>query len=238
VATQNSNQTLVKGSRSTRSTIALKITMAVSGLLFLAFLFGHMFGNTKVFAGEEAFNSYAHYLRDGLLYPLLPKEGALWILRVGLIVALIAHVASAVILTARAQKARTTKYAVKKNVASSLSSRTMRWGGLAIFVFLVWHLLHFTIGKVNPQGGETNNPYALLVDSFDVWWMTIIYLLAMLALGMHLHHGVWSAAQTLGLTNSPRSRANAKRAGWVAAVVIAGGFALVPLAVLFGIVTK
>ncbi|WP_268234036.1 succinate dehydrogenase cytochrome b subunit [Nocardioides daphniae] len=237
MATQLSNRTLVKGSRSTRSTIALKITMAVSGLVFLGYLVLHMYGNLKVFAGHDAFNEYAHHLRE-FGAPMLPYEGLLWIVRVALIVALVAHVWSALVLTARARKARSSKYSVKKNIASSLSSRTMRWGGLAIFIFVVWHLLHFTVGKVNPTGGETNDPYNLLVDSFGEWWMAVIYLLAMFALGMHLHHGVWSASQTLGLTNSARSRANAKRAGWVVAIVIAGGFALVPLSVLFGIVTK
>ena len=239
VATQLSNRTLVKGSRSTRSTIALKLTMAVSGLVFLGYLLLHMYGNLKVFAGHDAFNEYAHHLRE-FGAPMLPYEGLLWIVRVVLLVALVAHVWSALVLTARARKARSTKYTVKKNIASSLSSRTMRWGGLAIFIFVVWHLLHFTIGKVNPDGGPTNDPYNLLVDSFsrDVWWMAVVYLLAMFALGMHLRHGVWSAAQTLGLTNTASSRRNAKTAGWVAAIVIAGGFALVPLSVLSGIVTK
>ena len=208
--------------------------MAVSGILFLLYLLAHMYGNTKVFAGHDAFNEYAHHLRV-IGEPMLPENGLLWIIRVVLIVALVAHVWSAIVLTGRAHKARTTKYSVKKNVGSTLSSRTMRWGGLTIFIFLVWHLLNFTIGKVNPQGGATNDPYNLLVDTFDLWWMTLIYLVAMFALGMHLHHGVWSASQTLGLTNSARSRRNAKRAGVVVAIVIAGGFALVPLSVLFGI---
>lgn len=237
VATQLSNRTLVKGSRSTRSTIALKITMAVSGLVFIGYLLAHMYGNLKVFAGHDAFNAYAHHLRE-IGYPLLPHEGLLWIMRVVLIVALVAHVWSAVVLTGRARKARSAKYTVKKNLASSLSSRTMRWGGLTILVFLIWHLLNFTIVKVNPSGGPTNDPYNLLVESFELWWMTLIYLLAMVALGMHLHHGTWSAMQTLGFTNSARSRTNAKRAGWIVAIVIAGGFSLVPLSVLFGIVTK
>jgi succinate dehydrogenase / fumarate reductase cytochrome b subunit len=211
--------------------------MAVSGLVFIGYLLAHMYGNLKVFAGHDAFNEYAHHLRT-FGEPMLPHEGLLWIMRVVLVVALVAHVWSALVLTGRAHKARTSKYTVKKNLASSLSSRTMRWGGLTIFIFVIWHLLHFTVGKVNPSGGATNDPYNLLVDSFDLWWMAVIYLLAMLALGMHLHHGTWSALQTLGLTNSARSRANAKRTGWVVAIVIAGGFALVPLSVLFGIVTK
>jgi succinate dehydrogenase / fumarate reductase cytochrome b subunit len=213
--------------------------MAVSGLIFIGFLVAHMYGNLKVFAGEEAFNEYAHHIRE-IGEPMLPHEGLLWVLRVGLIGALVAHVYAAVALTRRAHAARTTKYVVKKNKGSSLSSRTMRWGGLALFLFLIWHLLNFTIGKVNPTGGATDNPYVLLVDTFDpsVWYVSVVYFLALIALGFHLHHGVWSACQTLGFTNSARSRDRAKDAGLVVAIVIAGGFALVPLSVLFGIVTK
>ncbi|TIC86775.1 succinate dehydrogenase cytochrome b subunit [Nocardioides sp. GY 10113] len=229
---------LVKGSRSTRSTIALKLLMAVSGLLFIAFVLGHMYGNLKAFAGEEAFNHYAEHLRE-IGEPLLPHEGFLWIMRIGLIAAVVIHVACAVALWRRAAAARPVKYAVKRST-TSLSSRTMRWGGLTILVFVVWHLLNFTIVKINPSNGDTggDNPYALLVDTFDVWWMTIIYLIAMVALGFHLHHGTFSSLQTLGLTNSATSRARARATGWIVAIVIAGGFSLVPLSVLVGIIEK
>lgn len=227
--------TLVKGGRSTRSTVALKLLMAVSGLVFIGYLLLHMYGNLKVFAGHDAFNEYAHHLRT-FGEPMLPHEGLLWIVRVVLIVALVAHVYSAAVLAVRAQKARTTKYVVKKNKASSLSSRTMRWGGLALLLFIIWHLINFTIGKVNPTGGGTDDPYDLVIDNFETWWITLIYLAALFALAMHLHHGVWSALQTLGLTNSERTRARAKDAGLVLAIVIAGGFALVPLSILFGFV--
>ncbi|WP_244929784.1 succinate dehydrogenase cytochrome b subunit [Nocardioides sp. W7] len=231
--------TLVKGARSTRSTIALKLAMAVSGLLFIGFVLAHMYGNLKAFSGEEAFNEYAHHLRE-IGEPMLPHSGLLWILRLGLIAAVVVHVACAAALWRRANKARTVKYAVKKNQKSSLSSRTMRWGGLTLLAFIVWHLLNFTIVKVNPSNGDTGgeNPYALIVDTFDLWWMTLIYLVAMLALGMHLHHGTFSAIQTLGFTNTEKSRARAREAGWVVAVVVAGGFSLVPLFVLFGVITK
>jgi succinate dehydrogenase / fumarate reductase cytochrome b subunit len=231
--------TLVKGARSTRSTIALKLAMAVSGLVFIGFVLAHMYGNLKAFGGEDAFNEYAHHLRE-IGYPMLPHSGLLWILRLGLIISLVVHVTAAVLLWRRANKARPVKYAVKKNKKSSLSSRTMRWGGLTVLVFLVWHLLNFTIIKINPSNGDTGteNPYALLVDTFDLWWMTLIYLVAMAALGMHLHHGTFSALQTLGYTNTDKSRARAREAGWVIAVVVAGGFSLVPLFVLFGVITK
>jgi succinate dehydrogenase / fumarate reductase cytochrome b subunit len=228
--------TLVKGARAARSTIALKLLMAASGIVFLGFVLVHMYGNLQAFAGHDAFNEYAHHIRE-IGEPILPHKGALWIVRVGLILALVVHVYSAVVLWRRAGRARTVKYQVKKNSSSSISSRWMRWGGLTILLFLVWHLLNFTIGKVNVAGGPTNDPYVLLVDSFEVWWLTAIYLVAMLALGMHLHHGVWSAAQTLGLTNNVRARRNAKVLGAIVAVVIAGGFSLVPIFVLAGVIS-
>lgn len=229
--------TLVKGARSTRSTIALKMLMAVSGIIFILFVLLHMYGNLKAFAGHDAYNTYAEHLRT-IGEPMLPHAGLLWVIRVVLVVSLVVHVYAAVTLWRRAGSARTVKYQVKKNAASSFSSRFMRWGGLTLLVFIVWHLLNFTIGKVNVSGGATNDPYNLLVDSFDVWWLTLIYLVAMAALGLHLHHGVWSAAQTLGLTNNAKARRNAKTLGWILAVVIAGGFSLVPLFVLFGVITK
>jgi succinate dehydrogenase / fumarate reductase, cytochrome b subunit len=227
---------LVSGRRSTRSTIALKIAMAVSGILFVLFLLAHMYGNLKAFSGHDAFNEYAHHLRE-LGEPMLPYGGALWVIRVGLIAALVVHVVSAVTLWHRAGRARTVKYVVKKNKHSTVSSHWMRWGGVTIFVFLVWHLLNFTIGKVNVTGGPNNDPYELLVDSFATWWLTIIYLVAMAALAMHIRHGVWSASQTLGWTNSAASRRNANVLGVLLAVVIAGGFSLVPLFTLFGVIS-
>jgi len=230
---------LVKSSRGTRSTIALKITMAASGILFIAFVLGHMYGNLKAFAGQESFNDYADHLRE-LGEPLLPYGGALWVIRAVLIVSLVVHVASAITLWRRSAKARPQRYAARRYRNSALSSRTMRWGGLTILAFLIWHLLNFSIYRVNPEtgatGGAAGDPYSLLVDTFDVWWMTVIYLVAMAALAMHLHHGTWSSMQTLGFTGTAAARARAKTAGWVVAVVVAGGFSLVPIGVLVGLI--
>ncbi|WP_068105373.1 succinate dehydrogenase cytochrome b subunit [Nocardioides dokdonensis] len=227
--------TLVRGARASRSTITLKILMAGSGALFILYVLLHMYGNLKAFAGHDAFNEYAEHLRE-LGEPLLPYSGFLWLFRALLIIALVVHVVSAVVLWKRAQAARPVKYEVNKYKHSSLSSRTMRWGGVTILLFLVWHLLNFTIGKVNPTGGATTDPYNLMVDTFGLWWMTLIYLVAMLALGMHLHHGTFSAAQTLGWTSTAAARTRARALGWVLAVVVAGGFSLVPLFTLFGVI--
>jgi succinate dehydrogenase / fumarate reductase cytochrome b subunit len=211
--------------------------MAVTGVIFLLFVLLHMYGNLKAFAGHDAYNDYAEHLRT-IGEPMLPYAGFLWLLRTVLIISLVLHVTAALKLTARAHRARTVRYQVKKNLASTLSSRMMRWGGAALLLFVIWHLINFTIGKVNVTGGPTNDPYNLLVDSFSTWWLTLIYLLALVALGMHLRHGVWSAAQTLGVTNNSRARRNAKVGGVVAEVVIAGGFALVPIFILAGVITK
>jgi succinate dehydrogenase / fumarate reductase cytochrome b subunit len=230
--------TLVKNSKSTRSTIALKILMAVSGIIFIGYVLLHMYGNLKAFSGHDAYNEYAEHLR-ALGEPMLPRAGFLWILRVVLIVALVVHVAAAYALWRRARRARTVKYVMKKNRHSTQASRLMRWGGLTLLLFIVWHLLNFTVGKVNVKNpGVTNDPYNLLVDSFDTWWLTLIYLFAMAMLGAHLHHGIWSSLQTLGLTNTEGSRTRAKRFGFTLAVIIAGGFSLVPIFVLAGVITK
>lgn len=227
---------LVTGAKAARSTIALKLLMAVSGIVFILFVLAHMYGNLKAFSGHDAFNEYAEHLRE-IGAPMLPHGGLLWVLRAGLLVALVVHVAAAFALWRRAGKARGTRYVVKKNKSSTLSSHWMRWGGVTLLLFLVWHLVNFTIGKVNVQGGSTNDPYDLLVDTFEPWWSTLIYLVAMVALAMHLRHGTWSAAQTLGLTNNARARRNANVLGIVLAVVIAGGFSLVPIFTLFGVIS-
>ena len=227
----------MKGARAARSTIALKLLMAASGVIFIGFVLVHMYGNLKAFSGHDSFNAYAEHLRS-VGEPMLPHEGALWLIRAVLVVSLVVHVYCAVVLWRRSGRARSVKYQVKRNRSTSVSSRGMRGGGVTLLLFVVWHLLNFTIGKVNVSGGATNDPYNLMVDTFDVWWMTLIYLVAMVALGMHLHHGVWSSAQTLGLTNNARARTNAKALGAIVAVVIAGGFSLVPVFVLAGVITK
>jgi succinate dehydrogenase / fumarate reductase, cytochrome b subunit len=218
-----------------KSTVALKLIMALSGILFILFVLGHMYGNLKAFNGHDSYNEYAEHLRT-LGEPILPRSGLLWLMRAGLLVALVGHVTCATILWRRALRARTTGYVARTVKHSSLASRTMRWGGVTILLFLVWHLINFTIGKVNVRGGPTNDPYNLLIDTFSVWWSTALYLTAMIALGLHLWHGTWSAAQTLGWTSSAPSRRLAKVVAGATAVLIAGGFSLSPIFILAGVI--
>jgi succinate dehydrogenase / fumarate reductase cytochrome b subunit len=228
---------LVRDARATRSTIFLKLLMAVSGLIFVGFVLLHMYGNLKAFAGHDAFDEYAAHLRT-MGTPILPESGALWIFRAVLVISLVVHVYCAMTLWRRAKRARTVRYQVKKHTGAIFASRLMRWGGVTILLFVIWHLLNFTVGKVNVQGGPTNDPYNLLVDTFDTWWLTLIYLAAMTMLGAHLHHGTWSALQTLGLTGTARARTRAKRLAFVVAFVVTVGFSLVPVFVLAGVIDK
>ena len=214
----------------------LKILMAATGLVFIGYVLLHMYGNLKIFAGKEAFDAYAHHLRT-IGEPFLPYAGLIWILRVVLLVSLAVHVACAVALWRRARGARTQRYAVRRTIQATWSSRTMRYGGLAILLFVVFHLLHLTTHTINP-GGPQDSPYERVVTSFapEQWWVSVVYLLAMVALGLHLRHGTFSSMQTFGLTGSPPAARIANVAGYIVGTVVAVGFALVPLACLVGIV--
>jgi len=218
----------------------MKLLMAVTGVLFVLYVLAHMYGNLKVFAGQDAFDTYAHHLRT-IGEPILPYKGFLWVFRVVLIFSLLGHAYSAFYLWSKASGARSNRYAVRAASVMAWKSRAMRWGGVALLAFLVWHLIEFTIVKVNVNPDVASkpladSPYQLVVASFQVWWLVVIYLVALVALGLHLRHGVWSAAQTLGWTNSPRSRRTAQLTGDLIAGVVAVGFALPPLFILFGAV--
>ena len=218
------------------STIALKLLMAVTGLVFIGYVLLHMYGNLMAFGGQETFDTYAHHLRE-LLTPMLPYGGLLWILRVVLLASLIGHAGSAFALWSRANRARDQRYVVKKAVTATISSRTMRWGGVALLAFIVFHILHLTTHTIDPAGTGGDSPYVRLVDSFQIWWVAAIYLIAMLALALHLRHGAFSVFQTLGLTQTKKRYRIAQGVGLTLAIVIAGGFALVPLSVLVGIIS-
>ena len=214
----------------------MKMLMAVSGALFVFYVLLHMYGNLKIFGGVAAFNEYAEHLRT-LFTPFLPYGGFLWLFRVALIVALVAHAWAAFSLWSRAHDARTTRYVARQAAKATIKSRMMRWGGVALLLFLVWHLLQFTILKFNVGSvAAQGSPGLLVISSFQVWWVVLIYLLALVALGLHLYHGVWSATQTLGWAGNAAARRRAKTLGTVIALVTSVGFALPPLAILFGIV--
>lgn len=213
--------------------MALKATMAVSGLVMAAWLILHMVGNLKIFQGAESFDSYSAWLRE-IGYPALPSDGVLWIMRVLLLAAILAHIYTAAVLTIRDRRARPVRYKTTKRVQRSYASYTLRWGGVLLALFIVYHLLHLTVNIIHP-GGASASPYDRVVNGFQIWWVTGFYVASVAALGLHLRHGIWSALATLGFNNARRQRAISLTAT-VAATVLFVGFIVPPLAVLIGVV--
>lgn len=209
--------------------------MAVTGLVLVLFLVAHMLGNLKIFTGQTSFDHYAEWLRE-IGAPLLPGVWFLWILRTVLLVAVLAHLAAATTLALRARAARPVRYAHRRPVRGSYAARTMRWGGVIILLFVIYHILDLTTGTLNPVGDPTR-PYANVVADFapDRWYVTLFYTLAIVALGFHLRHGVFSALRSLG-QQTPRGERRARTIALAAAVVLCAGYLVVPFAVLTGLV--
>jgi succinate dehydrogenase / fumarate reductase cytochrome b subunit len=224
-----------------RSAVGKKWVMAITGILIIGFVIFHMLGNWKIFLpdvdGVPDIDIYAHALRE-LLVPFLPEHVALWILRTGLIVAFLFHIHAAYSLTLMNHRARPEDYQGPRNyVAANYASRTMRWSGVIFLAFLLFHLADLTWG-IQPMAPETwarGEVYANFVATFSRAPVTIFYVIAMIALGIHLYHGAWSMFQSLGI-NHPRFN-HLRR--WFAvglAVLVTVGNAIMPLAVLFGFV--
>lgn len=226
--------TRTTAARSGTSTILLKSVMALTGLIFVGYVLAHMYGNLKIFAGAEAFDEYAEHLRT-LGEPLLPYAGLLWIIRVVLLVSLVLHAYAAFTLWSRAGKARKSRYAVRRAGRAVLNSKAMRWGGVALLLFVAFHLLHFTTNTIQVNG-DFGSPAQRVISSFEVWWAVLIYVVAVLALGLHLNHGIWGAGMTLGLNTSARAESLLKGTGLVVALVVVVGFLAPPLAILFGVI--
>ncbi|RII20259.1 Succinate dehydrogenase/Fumarate reductase transmembrane subunit [Streptomyces sp. YIM 130001] len=215
------------------STLGKKAVMAVTGLVMLGYLVAHMLGNLKIFFGSDEFNGYAHWLRT-MGAPVLHYEWALWLLRVALVLAVVGHAVAAYQLSRRDIRARPTKYAHTRR-RTSYATRTMRWGGVILALFIVWHLLDLTTGHAHPGGFQEGHPYQNVVDTFSTWYGNVIYIVAVLAMGLHVRHGFWSAAQTLGVGNATRDRI-LKTGANLLALVLTAGFVSVPVAVMTGLV--
>lgn len=209
------------------SSIGKKVVMAVTGLALFGFVVAHMLGNLQVYLGPEALNGYAEGLRK---VPAL-----LWSLRAGLLVAALLHVWSAYGLTRLNLEARTQGYRERANRASTYASRTMRWSGVILLLFVVYHLLHFTFGarSVHPRF-VPGDVYHNFVTGFQNPLVSAFYILAMLALGLHMYHGVWSMMQTVGLSHARYDRWRQAFAATVTVVVIGANVSF-PVAVLTGI---
>lgn len=209
------------------STIGMKVIMAITGLVMAGFLVGHVAGNLLVFVGRDAINGYAAALKSTL--PLL------WGTRIALLLAVIGHVWSALRLTALNRAARPVAYKVKTPQASTVASRTMVLGGLTLLAFIVFHLLHFTVGMIEPVPFSHTDVYANMVGAFQIPWVSALYVFAMVALGGHLFHGLWSSFRTVGVT---KASPNPFKRGLsiVVAVGLWLGFTIIPIGILAGAV--
>lgn len=213
--------------------------MAVSGLIMVAFLLAHMYGNLKLLVGRAAFDGYAHHLRT-MGEPFLPGSGALWVIRVVLLTSVLVHIYAAVTLWLRARHAtagrggaRYQSRHARRGVQRTYASFTMRWGGVTVASFVVLHVLQLTTNTLHPGGGSTS-PYQRTVNGFQLWWVVLAYVLALTAVGLHVRHGFWAAFATLGANTSVHRRRHLNVAALTVAVLLTVGFLIPPFAVLLG----
>jgi succinate dehydrogenase / fumarate reductase cytochrome b subunit len=209
------------------TSIGKKVVMAITGLILYGFVIGHMLGNLQVFIGAGQMNQYAAMLKA--------NSALLWGVRLVLLATVILHIVAATQLTRMSQRSRPEGYYYKDVIQADYAARTMRWSGLIIAVFVIYHLLHFTVGTVHPQF-DAHDVYRNVISGFRVWPVSLFYTIAMVALAFHLWHGVWSMFQTLGLIN-PKSDKIIRRLAAIATLAIVVGFISLPMAVLAGFIS-
>jgi len=215
-----------------RSTIGKKVIMAVTGLMLVGFVIAHMAGNLQMFGGPAKMNAYAAFLKS--------TGELLWVARAGLLAATILHVLMAWQLTQIKKKARPVGYEKREPQVSTWASRSMRWGGFLLLVFIVFHILHFTTGTVYPAARVAGSAdfshtdvYGNVINAFRNPFVSAFYVVSMLFLMLHLFHGAWSSVRTLGLTKPSRHPLH-RRVSTAIALVVWLGFTAIPVAVLLG----
>jgi succinate dehydrogenase / fumarate reductase cytochrome b subunit len=217
------------------SIIGKKIFLGFSGMVLLGFIVGHLLGNLSVFAGEDAINSYAYFLHN--------NKVLLYTARVFLLFMLIVHIYFSFSLTFANHAAREKDYTCKQNLSSTFASRTMIYSGVMILVFIVFHLLHFTLGKIKPEFygilDEQNriNVYYMLVQNFANPIIGLIYIFSMLCLGLHLSHAFFSVCQTFSIINTHESIHKARNLSIIASLIIIVGYISIPVTIFLKIIS-
>lgn len=218
------------------SSIGKKIVVAVTGILLVGFLLGHMAGNLLVFAGREAMNDYADFLHHML------HGAGIWFARIGLLVAVVLHIVATVSLTLHNKASRQEKYEHEATVQASRSSRMMIVSGLIILAFIIFHILHFTVrvdsglaDLKDPLDASRHDTYGMVIAGFNVPWVVLFYVVAISLLCSHLSHGIASIFQTLGLRSAKTEKAT-KALSWGISILLWIGFLIIPLTVLLNIV--
>jgi succinate dehydrogenase / fumarate reductase, cytochrome b subunit len=209
------------------STIGKKVIVAVTGLILLGFVVGHLAGNLQIFAGPKKLNDYADFLHNA--------KALLWGTRIGLLGSVALHIVATIQLTRRNRASRPVKYAAHEMVQASLPSRFMIWSGIFLFFYIIYHIMHFTLGVPHPNF-DAHDIYANVVIGFSQWPVVVVYTLAMISLGFHLYHGIASVFQTLGF-NHPRYNGARRALAIGAAWLISLGYISIPAGVLFGVIS-
>jgi succinate dehydrogenase / fumarate reductase cytochrome b subunit len=220
-----------------RSSLGRKYIMAISGIALVLFVLGHMLGNLLFFQGPDALNRYAYELQN--------LGGLLWVARIGLLVMVGLHIWAATVLTLANRRARPQGYRVKDNSDASFASRSMRWTGVILLLFIVYHILHYTALVIHPEYanmktlipgvvGEHHDVYKMVVAGFSTWWVAAFYIVSVGLLCLHLSHGVSSMFQSLGLRNE-RWRYRLDKIALAYGIIIFVGFAAVPVGVIAGV---
>lgn len=210
-----------------QTTIGKKAIMAVSGAMLFGFLVVHLVGNLQIFLGPEKLNGYAEFLHH--------TKSLLWGFRLVLLLAVVAHISSAIALTGRNSDARPTPYHSRQDAATSYAARTMVWGGFIVLIYIVYHLMHLTFGYAPGYAHSPTDVYANMIHGFRNPLVTGFYVLAQVFVGLHLYHGAWSWFQTLGMSH-PRWNALRRKFAIALSVFITVGNIAIPLSVLLGII--
>lgn len=218
-----------------RSSVGKKYAMALSGIVLMAYVFFHMLGNLKLYFGPASMNEYADFLRI-FGAPAVPETTTLWVVRIALLVAFVIHIHAAFVLWGRNRRARPQHYESKRDwIAADFASRTMRWSGIIVLLFVLFHLADLTFGYANPAF-ERHDVYSNVVASFQRVPVSLFYIAANLALGLHIYHGAWSLFQSMGWNRPGFNHWRRYFAVAFAAVIVLGNLSF-PIAVMLGIVS-
>lgn len=222
--------------RAWTTTVFVKQLMAISGIVFVLFLLFHSYGNLKMFLGQEAYDHYAHWLKEEAFVPIFPHGGFIWVFRAAMVLMLVIHVWAAAVTWKRSRRARRSAYVVKRSAADAYAARTMRMTGVLLFFLIVFHILHFTTGTIRTGFVADSTPYERMVATFQNPLMVVVYLIFIGLAALHVSHGFWSAFQSLGWVRGGTRKFMEVLSGLVGALIFLM-FALPPLAIVAGYIS-
>ena len=222
--------------RAWTTTVFVKQLMAISGIVFVLFLLFHSYGNLKMFLGQEAYDHYAHWLKEEAFVPIFPHGGFIWVFRAAMVLMLVIHIWAAAVTWKRSRRARRSAYVIKRSAADAYAARTMRMTGVLLFFLIVFHILHFTTGTIRTGFVADSTPYERMVATFQNPLMVVVYLIFIGLAALHVSHGFWSAFQSLGWVRGGTRKFMEVLSGLVGALIFLM-FALPPLAIVAGYIS-